>query len=173
MIVADQHVTGLKELNALLQSLPVKMEVNIMRAAMRQGAKVIADQARANVPVAAPSDRNRERYGGYAGALRDSIRVGGRSRRGRVTAYIRAGGTKTKGGADVFYASWVEYGTKPHANGRRGFHPGARPHPFLRPAADTAQADALVAIGKWVYRRLETRGGLDNALSDITVEKEE
>jgi HK97 gp10 family phage protein len=163
------NVKGLRELNALLQSLPVKIERNILRAAMRQGAKVIADQARANVPVAAPSDRNRERYGGYAGALRDSIRVGGRSQRGRVTAYIRAGGTKTKGGADVFYAHWVEYGTRPHANGKRGFHPGARPHPFLRPAADTAQADAVVAVGKWVYRRLETRGGFENALADISV----
>lgn len=167
--MADINVKGLKELNALLQSLPVKIEKNILRAAMRQGAKVIADQARANVPVAAPSDRNRERYGGYAGALRDSIRVGGRSRRGRVTAYIRAGGTKTKRGADVFYAHWVEYGTRPHANGKRGFHPGARPRPFLRPAADTAQADAVVAIGKWVYHRLETRGGFGNALADISV----
>jgi HK97 gp10 family phage protein len=172
-MASDVHITGLKELHALLQALPVKIEKNIMRAAMRQGAKVIAEQARANVPVAAPSDRNRERYGGYAGALRDSIRVGGRSRRGRVTAYIRAGGTKTKGGADVFYARWVEYGTKPHANGRRGFHPGARPHPFLRPAADTAQGEAVVAVGKWIYRRLETRGGMDVPLSQIDIGEEE
>lgn len=168
--MADVHVKGLKELHAMLQALPVKIEKNIMRGAMRAGANVIFEQAKANVPVAETSDRNRERYGGYAGALRDSLRVGTRVRKGRVTSYVRAGGTKTKAGADVYYATWVEYGTKPHSNGKRGMHPGARPNPFLRPAADTAQGDAVVAVGKYVYRRLEQRGGWD--LADIVVEEE-
>lgn len=154
----------------MLQALPIKIEKNIMRGAMRAGAKVVLEQAKVNVPVAAPSDRNRERYGGYAGALRDSLRVGTRARKGRVTSYVRAGGTKTKSGADVYYAHWVEYGTKPHSNGKRGMHPGARPHPFLRPAADTAQGEAVVAVGKYIYRRLEQRGGW--ALEDIVVEEE-
>lgn len=154
----------------MLQALPIKIERNIMRGAMRAGANVILEQAKANVPTAEPSDRNRERYGGYAGALRDSLRVTGRSRKGRVMARVVAGGKKTRGGAAVYYAHWVEYGTKPHSNGRRGMHPGARPHPFLRPAADAKQADAVVAVGKYVYRRLEQRGGW--ALEDIVVEEE-
>jgi HK97 gp10 family phage protein len=185
--VADNvHIKGLKELHAMLQTVPIKIERNIMRGAMRAGANVIAKQARANVPVSEPSDRNRERYGAYAGALRDTIRTGNtRSRKGRVTASIRAGGVETKGsnefqgptlsgralsGGPVFWATWVEYGTKPHSNGRRGMHPGARPNPFLRPAADTKQAEAVVAVGKYVYRRLEQRGGLD--MPDIVVEEE-
>lgn len=167
--MADAHVKGLRELGQMLQALPVKLERNIMRGAMRAGANVILEQAKVNVPVAEPSDRNRERYGAYAGALRDSGRVGGRSRKGRVTSYVRFGG-KTKSGVPVFWATWAEYGTKPHSNGRRGMHPGARPNPFLRPAADTAQGEAVVAVGKYVYRRLEQRGGWD--LADIVVEEE-
>jgi HK97 gp10 family phage protein len=168
--MADVHVKGLRELAQMLQALPVKIEKNIMRGAMRAGANVILEQAKANVPVSEPSDRNRERYGAYAGALRDSGRVGGRARKGKVTSYARFGGATAKTGVPVFWVHWVEYGTKPHSNGRRGMHPGARPHPFLRPAADTAQADAVVAVGKYVYRRLEQRGGWD--LADIVVEEE-
>lgn len=169
--MADVYVKGLRELGQMLQALPVKIERNILRGAMRAGAKVVLEQAKVNVPVAETSDRNRERYGGYAGALRDSLRIGSsRSRKGRVTVAVRAGGTKTKTGADVYYAHWVEYGTKPHSNGKRGMHPGARPHPFLRPAADTAQGEAVVAVGKYIYRRLEQRGGW--ALEDIVVEEE-
>lgn len=169
--MADVHVKGLRELHRMLQALPLKIERNIMRGALRAGANVILEQARTNVPVAETSDRNRERYGGYAGALRDSLRVGTRSRKRRVTSYVRAGGIKTKGGADVYYAHWVEYGTAPHSNGRRGMHPGARPHPFLRPAADTKQTEAVVAVGKYVYRRLEQGAGWD--LSDVIVAGDE
>lgn len=167
----ERHVTGLKELYRVLQSLPVKMERNVMRGALRAGANVILDQAKANVPVAEPSQRNRERYGAYAGALRDSGRVGGRARGGKVTAYVRFGGGKTKAGVPVFWAGWVEYGTKPHPNGRRGYHPGARPHPFLRPAADTKQSESVVAVGRYVYKRLSTQTGWD--LSDVAIEAEE
>lgn len=170
--MADVHIKGLRELNALLQTLPVKIERNILRTAMRRGANVIRDQAKLNVPISPPSDRNRKKYGGYAGALRDSIKTSNpRSNKGRVTVYVRAGGTKTKKGADVYYAKWVEYGTKPHDNGRRGMHPGARPRPFLRPAADTEQARAVIAVGNWVKHRLDQRGGLDTA--DISVEEEQ
>lgn len=168
--MADRNVTGLKELHAFLQALPVNMERNIMRGAMRQGANVILEEAINNVPVSEPSKRNKERYGAYAGALRDSGRVGSRARGGRVTAYVRFGGGKTKAGVPVFWAGWAEYGTKPHPNGRRGYHPGARPHPFLRPAADTKQSEAVVAVGKYVYKRLQ-EGTLLRA--DVTIEAEE
>lgn len=170
--MADVHIKGLKELGMFLQALPIKVERNILRAALRQGANVIAEQARVNVPVAEPSDRNAARYGGYAGALRDSIRTSNSraTRKGRVTVAVRAGGIKTKGGADVYYAKWVEYGTKPHSNGKRGMHPGARPHPFLRPAADTEQARAVIAVGNWIKHRLEQRGGWD--VEDVVVEEE-
>lgn len=169
--MAVVYVKGLKELHAQLQALPIKMERNILRSAVRAGANVIRDQAKVTVPVAEPSDRNRERYGGYAGALRDSIKTSNpRSRGGKVRVYVRAGGGKNKKGADVYYSHWVEFGTRAHSNGRRGMHPGARPHPFLRPAADMAQGAAVVAVGIKIKERLQTRGGWD--VSDIVVEEE-
>ena len=166
----DVHVTGLKELNMFLQALPVKMERAILRAALKQGAKVIANQAKTNVPVNKPSDTNLKKYGGYAGALKDSIRIGSRSKKGTAIGYVRAGGQKTKKGADVYYAHWVEYGTKPHANGRRGWHPGAtRNKPFLRPAADTERSRAVIAVGNWIKHRLEQRNW---DVADIEVAEE-
>ena len=168
--MAVVYVKGLKELYKQLQTVPVRMEKNIMRSALLAGAQVVAKQVRVNAPVAEPSDRNRKRYGGYAGALRDSIKAGStRIKGGKVRVSVRAGGGKNKKGADVYYAHWVEYGTKPHMNGRRGMHPGARPHPFMRPAADTAKGAAVVAVGNRIKQRLAKQGGLDTP--DIVVEE--
>ncbi len=104
-------VKGLSELQKFLDQLPVKMEANIMRGALRAGAKIIEAAAKANAPVSPPANKN---FGGYAGALRDSIRTSVRIRRGKVTASVKAGGKNKRTGADVFYASMVEFGTRPH-----------------------------------------------------------
>ena len=162
------HVSGMTELGKFMQTLSIKLERNVIRGGLRQGANVVKEQALSNVPVSPPSDRNAERYGGYAGALRDSIRVSTRSRRGKVTASVKAGGMKTKGGADVYYANWVEYGTRPHMNGARGHHPGARPKPFMRPALDTEAQRAVIAVGNYMRNRLATSHGLDTP--EITIE---
>src|SRR5690606_2190781 len=145
---------GGKELQAFLDTLPAKVEKNIMRSALRQGANVIKEEAKARVRV----DK---------GDLRNSIRVSTRSRRGQVTATVKT---------DDFKAKWEEFGTAPHfisvkdsakptRKTRRGprkvsigtvnkmvkngslviggdfvgesvAHPGAKPNPFMRPAAD-------------------------------------
>jgi len=180
--MSEVHVTGLKELYSFLQVLPPTMERNIMRGALLAGAKVIRDEAKNNVPVGEPSTRGAQRYGGYAGALRDSLRAGSRAKGGKVTAYIRAGGKK--GRADTFYAIWAEYGTAAHwinsksgwltINGRRVkapvLHPGARAQPYLRPAADRKMGDAVVSVGRYVHTRL-TKQTLYRA--DFNVEVEE
>ena len=155
------HVHGLSDLGKVLQTFTLKLERNVIRGGLRQGANVVKEQVLVNVPVAEPSDRNRERYGGYAGALRDSVRVSTRSYRGKVSASVKAGGMKTKGGADVYYANWVEYGTRPHMNGARGHHPGARPKPFMRPALDTEAQRAVIAVGNYMRNRLATKHGID------------
>jgi HK97 gp10 family phage protein len=162
---------GGRELQAALNSLPVKIEKNIMRAALRAGAKVIAEEAKALVPVSPPNSENARLYGGYTGALKDSIRVDTRARRGKVTASVKAGG-KRKRGTDVFYAHFVEFGTAAHTikgkNGRRLFfngtftpavnHPGARAKPFMRPALDTKADDAIRAVGNKIKERLTKQG---------------
>lgn len=112
--MSDIRITGLADLNKFLQQLPAKMEQNVLRGALRAGANVIKDEAKRLVPVSAPNSRNKKRYGFRAGTLRDSIRVSARVKNGRVTASVYAGG-QTKSGAEVYYASWVEFGTAAHA----------------------------------------------------------
>lgn len=112
--MSEIRVKGLSELNKFLQQLPAKIEQNVMRGALRAGANVIKDEAKRLVPVSAPNSRDKKRYGFRAGTLRDSIRVSARVKNGRVTASVYAGG-QTKSGAEVYYASWVEFGTAAHA----------------------------------------------------------
>lgn len=156
-----------------------------MRGALNAGAKVIKNQAKANAPVGQPSAENVRLYGGYAGALRDSIRVGTRSKGGKVWAYIRAGGKSKRTKADVFYANMVEWGTSPHViQAKKGGvlrifgdlfvksinHPGMRAKAYMRPALDTQAGAAVIAAAEYMKQRLESKHGLDT--SDIEIEAE-
>jgi HK97 gp10 family phage protein len=159
--MSEVHVKGLDQLQKLLDTLPAKIERNILRSALRQGAKVVQTQAIANVPK-------------QSGELRDSLKIGTRARGGIVTASVR-----TK----VFYGKFVEFGTAAHnISSKKGWlsfggifaksvaHPGAKPHPFLRPALDATASAAVVAVGEQIKKRL-TKEGLDTA--DIVIEGDE
>jgi HK97 gp10 family phage protein len=148
-------VSGLKELNVFLDTLPDKLQKNVMRAALRAGAKVIADQARENVPVA-------------SGKLKKDITIGTRSRGGVVTASVKAGAKS------AWYAKFVEFGTAAHEinakpgsvmmfNGQiaiRVNHPGAKPQPFMRPALDARGQAAVQAVAEKMREVLATKHGL-------------
>lgn len=155
------NVTGLKELQAFLDQLPAKVEANIMRAALRQGANVVRDEAKANVPV-------------KSGVLKAGIKVSTKSRRGVVTASIKASG---KHG---YLANWLEHGVAAHfikpktakslffaGLFRDGVdHPGIAPKPFMRPALDSQSQAALLAVGEAIKKRL-TKQGLDASGVDL------
>ena len=148
-MVSELHVSGLSELDKLLKELPAKIEGNIMRGAMRAGAKVMEARAKELVPV-------------KSGQLRDSIKVSTKSRRGRVSATVRAGGKK------AFYAHMVEFGTarhfiKPRKRKSLFFagmarevvdHPGTSTKPFMRPALDNSQREAVDAAAAYIRARL-------------------
>lgn len=147
------QVKGLKELDKFLQQLPAKVEKNILRSALRAGANVVKEEAKARVPV-------------DSGLLRDGLKVSTRSRRGKVTATVKTTG---KHG---FIAGWLEFGTAAHkivgkAGGMLSFlgkfakgveHPGTRPRPFMRPALDAAAQKAVIAAGEQIRRRLTKQG---------------
>ncbi|MRV72568.1 hypothetical protein GJ700_12705 [Duganella sp. FT92W] len=153
----DLAITGGRELDAFLQSLPAKVEKNIMRAALRAGANVLKDEAKANVPV-------------QLGALRKSVRVTTGSKAGVVTASVKAGGPK------AWYWRFVEYGTAPHHIGPKNAralalagvvvrgveHPGARPQPFMRPALDAKGSAVIEAVAAKIRDRL-TAAGINTA----------
>lgn len=162
---ALQNVTGLAELQQFLDQLPVKLQRNVLRGAMRAGAKV--QRAAALERVSA------ETAGPHPGALRDSIRISTSVRGGVIKAIVTAGG-KVRGGVNVFWAWWVEAGTAAHfikpKNRKSLFfaglaaevvnHPGAKPKPFMRPALDTTVNAAVTAVGEYIRARL-TKAGID------------
>ena len=165
-------VKGLTDLGKFMQELAPKLERNVLRAALKAGAKVVKEAAQANCPVAAPSRKGARVYGGYPAALRDSLRYDAKIdlKGGKVMAYVRAGGKARKSRADTFYASWVEYGTAAHQNGSF-MHPGAQPRPFMRPALDAEAERALLVIGNYIKMRLEQKHGLDTAGITIGVDE--
>jgi hypothetical protein len=156
--MSDQvHVKGLSDLQKFIDTLPAKMEKNVMRGAVRAGANIIKAEAIATCPV------------GTA----------------RVTAYIRAGGKVKKTGAIVWYAHLIEYtGAVAHIiKAKAGkvlsiggglyksvTHPGMQARPFLRPALDSQATRAVTAAGKYVKQRLETKHGIDT--SDVIIGEE-
>lgn len=147
--MTDIAISGLKELDAALQDLPAKIEKNVLRGAMRAGAKVMLDAARQQVPV-------------KTGALRDSLTLKSGYQRGRVTGTVRAGNSK------AYYAHMVELGTARHfikpKTARSLFiaglfrdvvdHPGARARPFMRPAFDSSSAAAIEAMAEYLRERI-------------------
>lgn len=156
------QIKGLAELQRALDTLPAKIEANIMRGAVRAGVKVIAEAAAANAPV-------------QTGSLKLDFNVGTRSKAGMVTGRLVVGrGRKSKGGTKkaAFYAHFVEFGTKPHRiKARRGKalaigvsavnHPGARPKPFLRPALDAKAQASVEAVAAYIRKRLADKHGID------------
>jgi len=175
--MAEIRVKGLDELQKFLDQLPAKMEANVMRAALRAGAKPILAAAKDGVPIGEPSRKGAAVYKLYQGALRDSIRVSSRidKRTGKVVASIKAGGKVRGTGATVFYAHMVEFGTRPHSLAKNGKgeinHPGVTPRPFMRTALDAQAPAAVVAAGEYIKKRLAKKNGLDTA--DIEIEVEE
>ncbi len=163
--MADVKVKGLADLNKFLQQLPAKVEQSVLRGALRAGANVVMAEAKANVPV-------------DSGQLRDGLKVSTNSRRGRVTAKVKATGKH------AFIAPWLEYGTAAHkitAKKGKGLffgglfvkgvqHPGSRPKPFMRPALDGRAQDAVVAAAQYMKRRLATKNGLDTSSVEIEAE---
>jgi hypothetical protein len=181
-VEGDKHIKGLAELQSFLDQVAPKVERNIMRGALRAGIKLMKDEAVLNCPVGLPSSEGRRLYGGYEGALRDSIRIGTNAKGGRVTARVIAGG-KTYHGVDVFYTHIIEGFWKTHTatpypiaafgKGKSLFfggvfakhvmHPPIVAHPFLRPALDREAQSAVIAAAEYMKKRLATKEGMDTA----------
>lgn len=157
-------VSGLAELHAQLQTLPVKIEQNIMRGALRTAQNSVKKVAQDAAPV-------------DSGALRASIRVSSNRKalkRGVVRADVVAGN------ADAWYAHLIEFGTgsryagkgksvgKPYViKARKGgalsfggkvreevVHPGIAPRPFMQPAVQQLGGPAIDVFVAYMQKRL-------------------
>lgn len=165
--MSDVHVKGLAELQRFLDELPAKMEQNVMRGALRAAMR---DEV---LPAAKAGVHN------VSGDLAASLRVSVRASRGEVRAAVKT---------DLFYARFVEYGTRAHwITSRDGkalsigglfftkavFHPGipANAKAFMRPALDTRAGAAVLRAANYIRERLATKHGLDAGGIDIGLEE--
>lgn len=163
-MATETGVSGLSDLYKLLQTLPAVAEGNVMRGGLRAGLRVIQKEAQALVAIDEQDLRNSLRIR----LLRRSVK------RGWVRMQLVAGGRSAPN------SHWVEYGTasyyagkgrsvgrpykiKPKKAGALLFggkvrevvtHPGARPKPYMRPAIDRRQADAIAATAAYLRRRI-------------------
>ncbi len=170
------RLKGGPELLRLLDELPKNLERNVIRGGLRAGAKVIQQQAKANVPV-------------RTGQLKRTIGIGTRAEGAKLSSYIKLRG---KGS---YLGVFVEYGVAPHlisvSNAdmpvletrhgprpvsigtmnkmlKRGslkigenfvgpvvMHPGHAAKPFLRPALDQKAEEAVNAMGAYIAHRVQ------------------
>lgn len=148
-------IHGLAELEKAMREFPDKLSRNVMRGALRAGARVIQQEVKAQAPF-------------KSGRLQASVRVSARLRNGQPTATVKAGGKL------AWYAPMVEFGTAAHLikpKHRASLlvagilretvnHPGAQPRPFMRPAIDAATPQAIVATVEYIRKRL-TKAGIE------------
>jgi HK97 gp10 family phage protein len=163
--VSDTYVKGLRQLAEVLDQVPVKVEKNVLRGALRAGMNVVKPVAQANIHS-------------VSGELARGLRVGTRARGGVVTSKLKATGPHARA------AHLVEYGTEAHEIQAKGKdlkiggafvrsvqHPGARAKPWMRPALDRQANASVVAAAEYMKERLATKEGLDT--SHIVIEGDE
>jgi len=162
-------VRGGAAVRRYIAQLPSELERKVLRGAARAGGRIILDDAK---------DRS------ISSDVDEALVMRTKAEAGRITVKI----TVRKGWGRAI-ANWLEYGTDAHfisiAKDERGgksvarinattkrsmiiggqfvgetvFHPGARPHPFLRPALDIKGAEAIAAAQSFINAHV-TRSGI-------------
>lgn len=130
------EVTGIAELEKQLATFGKELGAKRFRAAMRESANLIRDEAISTVPQAKRPYWSRQKGGSYKkvspGRLKRAIKVRMKVKDSTLWAFVGVRATgKFK---DVFYQNFVEFGTRSHIKKNGSRHPGAEAQPFLRPA---------------------------------------
>lgn len=162
-------ISGLKELEEVLNTLPAKIEQNVMRGAMRAGLGEIVSDA-----------KERLTSGGHVktGALHRSVKVSF-MRKSEKLGWMR--GKVIAGDNKAWYAHLIEFGSgsfyagsgtqskrQPYEikpKGRKSLffagvmkelviHPGIKPSPFMRPAFDSKADASIKAFAAYMTKRL-------------------
>lgn len=165
---------GGADLSAFLASLPHNLEAKILRSALKDGAEVIAagarekcrsDEVRATIVTTSSTEPGivtakiqTKGEGAYKAPWLENgtdphfISVDPEQSGGQTPERINR---LTKGGkADA--AGTLLINGKPV--GATVYHPGARPYPFMRPALDENEQDAITAIGNHIAAKLTKEG---------------
>lgn len=142
MAAFSYQITGLRELDALLQQLPRAMSNTVTRNALRKAGEPTRALAEENAPV-------------EAGGLKESMQISSQLNRNQ-----RRGRQRIKHGAEVFVGSTsplahlVEFGTAERFR-KGGASTGVMPaKPFLTQAWDSTKHEALAILGKELWAEL-------------------
>lgn len=144
-------INGGRELDALLKQLPQEIEAKIMRNGLAAGANIIRDEARQLAPK-------------KSGELAAGIKTTRGTSEGYVYAKVRLTGKH------AYLGRFMEYGVAAHQIwakskdslvingvpiGKRVWHPGFAPKPFMRPALDARAEQAVQAVGDYLAANLK------------------
>ncbi len=167
-------VKGKAAVKAFIGRIPAELENRVLRGAARAAAKVVAAEA-----------QDRTQSSDVRGAIKVAVRA---PEPGRVVALVQVKGPgaflapweeygtaahfisvdeSQRGGRSIGRINRLA--KEPDSNhslviggnfvGTTVFHPGARPHPFLRPALDLKGAEAIAAAQGYINSRV-TRAGI-------------
>lgn len=128
-----------------LREFPQKVERRALSKAGRAASKEIASRAKELAPIQQKPKRG-QKLRSPRGRLKKSIKVRAMKRKkGRVGFRVTTGQGEFKG--DTYYGGMVEYGTTSQPA-----------QPFMRPAWDEKQNEALVTYTSEVKREIELAG---------------
>lgn len=169
-------IDGLAELNAKLQTLSVKIESNILRGAVRAGQKVVLEKVRENAPQDSGALKKSlrikaDRRALKRGMVRADVVAGDKTawyahliEFGTGSFYEGTGGKSVR--APYVIKAKKADGTEVSTGAKRRSlrigstfvsqvtHPGIKPQPFMRPAAEELQGPAIEAFAAYVRKRL-------------------
>jgi hypothetical protein len=166
-------VTGLVDVQRFIRELPAQLERKVLRGALRAAADVVAEEARMRCASREVAGAIKVTTGSTGKRIVAEVIVKGKAayiapwleygtdphfisvdqsqRDGRTIARInrqrRDAGDKE--GSLVINGNFV---------GETVFHPGARPHPFMRPALDTKEGEAVAAAQAYINARVSRAG---------------
>ena len=164
-----RNVSGLAELDAILKTLPAKIEANVMRGALRAGQTVMLKGAQAELMALGAVD---------SGELLRSLRIR-QAVRSKKFGWVRM--NLIAGNKEAWYSHLVEYGTASFYTGsgrsvRKPYtikpkkqpgallfggkireqvtHPGIKPRRFMRSAADKYSQASIDAVAAYLRKRV-------------------
>lgn len=126
-------IQGLEGVEDALAGAGPKLAQRALRRALKAGGKVLVDAAKTRAPVLAKGTPQR-----VPGALRDSITMKVKMSPKQEQGTVQVGSEYKGGGSNspAVYGKWVEFGS---------IH-NPQPQPFMRPAFDSANQQALDAF---------------------------
>lgn len=163
---------GRAEVRQFIGNLPQEIDTKLLRGAARAGARVIAAEARTRC---------------ISSEVRSSIKVATKDEDGRMVGKVQTKGRgayiapwleygtsphfisvdeSQRGGMSVGKLNRLAKGDGSNHSlviggkfvGATVLHPGARPHPFMRPALDTKEVEAVKAAQAFIDRRVSRAG---------------